>query len=553
MPQVHVLHIESTALTELFRWWLSHVEPVVLPIAFLCTAAIIVSQAAAFRKFGGYDRNDAWWAVGIVLASTAARFALLPRANLIVIDEWENIAAAMELVRTGTYAYPRQDLAGEPRDLVRLEYLPLLHVLTAALTRLGLAARDAAALINCLVSSAIAVPAYVAVRALRPDLPKARAVGATVLFATLPVFVTLSRSASTDPLLTLSLLCALTSILAWRCRDTDRTRHLWGAGAALVLAGYARAEAPYLIAIVLVALAVTRPWLPHTGTLQRLPWRAIAAVSAVGVALLVPALFHGWIGNIMGKGDASLTQRLTFGAAGVVGAHLIWILAPHAFPPWLALAAARGIGTLRSATPRWLAFWWLVLCGLAVVYAQDAASFGEDLLSGPLLHRKEYHLGPFYVLAGAAALAWIPTGLWPHARRWLAVGLVLNALSTAGLYAMYLSGDKQQAGLALAEIASELPDDAILLNALEGSVTALTNLEFTNVHFVARLSSPDYVDRPAFLFCPFAPDTGQTYVWSVIEQAGYAAAPTRWPALWRLTPKERRPSSSPPNPSAPHE
>lgn len=503
----------------LFGQFLAHIRWPLVLLAGVGAVLLARSWLTSAQAVKMADRGSA----GAMLAGSGVLVALklvfLPPGQFVLIDEWQNLGCVSELARVGVYAYPLISIAGLPVLRDPLEYAPLFHVLASVLVSAGASPGAAGAGVN-LVATTLLLPAgAVLARQLRPALSGGEALTLGGLYASLPVFSSLARTSSTDPLFALLLTLGAVSLVSL-VRDPARgPRHLLAVLAAILLAVYTRQEGWVLVAGYGVsALAAVWYLLGRRPRCNDLPALGLSTrVVAVGltamVVLALPEFFHSWVANVLGKGPAPLLERAYWAlAAGNINI-LTMFMTPLALPVWLGIGALVAVARARPErrVDRALLLG-LVLAYAAscVVYTQDQLVWADqgDVTRGPIFPRRTYHLGPACLMLFIGLVRFAPSG-WlaataPARRRLLAGALTLNVLGTVAEVGEYLHEGKVQETPVLARALESIEANAVVFDDMPVRVGLLSGHDYADVRLMDRLRSPEMAralqGRPLYAF-----------------------------------------------------
>lgn len=383
----------------------------------------MADSAAALRRGRGAPlvlirAVPAWaWLASVVALSTAFRVALGRRtvAPWIMVDEIIYSELAKSFAETGRFL-----IRDEPAGLAYGFVYPLLLSPAYALFEAVPDAYDAMKVINALVMSSAAVPAYALARRV---LSPSQALLAAVLTVAVPPMLYTGTLMTENAFYPVFLWSALALVLVLERPTLLRSLAFFGVAA---LAFFTRVQALVLVPALLTAPLVLL-LLERGGWRALRPYRTIYALVSAGALLVLSAqLARGRSpAAILGAYEAS--RDLPYDAGGVARSLLYHVaeldlavgVAPFAATLLLAATAARAPRAVRVFVAATIALTvWLVL---------QVATFASALVPFRVEERNMFYVAPLLLIA---LLVWIDRGL-PRPRAVAGAAAALAALLPA--------------------------------------------------------------------------------------------------------------------------
>ncbi len=510
-----------------------------LSLATIALILVFLSIRSLLRSHElSLSRSSRWIALLLFLVLIASKWLLLPHANLILYDEYENMGCIRELNMSGQFAFRLFDVNGFDPVLANIDYAPLFHMAASVLNLLGFSIATASAVINVLVTSLFFPTILILVRIATPNSDERIAIALALLYASLPANVVLSLTAATHPMFQFWMILTFVSAAAL-IRQPQRTGlHLATLVFCASAAFYGRNEAFFVLAglafasLLLWKLSMFQSSNPHFSN-QFPTWKNFAKAGLAFILLTLPVMAlmlandlavefsmldkqDFWTRVTIGRGYNFLRNALAFG------------FIPLTLPVWLSISAILGVilSIWNKSFSRRYGLW-IVVCYLwtCFVYTQDDW-YGETMQNWI---ERPYQMGIIYLFVFCMAIPLLSRLKNSNKLVFLfLVAFALNLYGTVDLFEQYYYRSKRVQCIALENIKQDLPDNSVIYAHTSISIRFVADLDHSDLRYLSRL--PKINNRPIFYFDML----GRAEEKMQIENYGYHLQKTKHRNLYRL-------------------
>jgi|GEM_PF-6139825 len=509
--------------------------PVILALIFM------ILSLQEIDRYQHFCTNKCSLAIAITTVLLySAKWYLLPLENLVLTDEWENLGVIRELFKTGTFLYRIVDVNGLPIQYTTLDYGPMFHIYAWFFTLAGISVPNAAAIVNCSMTTLLFPLFFIFARVLHPNHNLRFSFIIAFLFATLPTNITLSKTATTNPTLLVGLLLLAIFVTSAIKRKKLTYTNMFAICLTSITTCYTRAEGLFIIVGIVGFYLLNFSWPISNilGIFKRIGLPKIILFFSLFCFLFAPMILYYKIVFVDYHIDSDinyLNQSLIFLGNWLINI-LSPLLVPASIPIYLSLAALMtilryhkmdSIHRVYVLLPGFVYLWISLIYALSSFDVVNATFFG-----------KTYHLGPMYLFLAAFSLAVYPIlQTYPLKKQYkiFALCFVLNIVGHLGqMHTDYLPNEKFQDGQILKLASEELETNAIILT----DPTFATMVRFTANRDSSDLSSHlinELNGRPLYYFKSSCEDS--KHIENYLSNNSKTLEKTKYKSLFKILPK----------------